>query len=69
MGLEEYRIQYRHDHAIKTSYHYYMAEGADEALSFHDYMTEKKHLDIETISIECYNRYSNKWELIKKYED
>jgi len=66
--LDEYRIRYRHDHAIKTSFHYYMAESAEQALSFHDYMNEKKHLNLETISIEKYNRFSNKWETIKYHE-
>lgn len=64
-AVEEYRICYRHDHAIKTSFHYYMAENAEQALSFHNYMTEKKHLNLETISVEKYNRYAKKWEIVK----
>jgi len=64
MGIEEYRIKYRHDHAVKTSYHYYMAENAEQALSFHDYMTTKNHLNLDTISVDVYNRYSKKWETV-----
>lgn len=64
MGIEEYRIRYRHNHAVKTSYHYYMAENAEQALSFHDYMTDKKHLNLETISVEVYNRYADRWEKV-----
>jgi hypothetical protein len=64
MALEEYRIRYRHDHAVKTSFHYYMAESAEEAKSFHDYMADKKHLDLQTLSIEYFDRYAEKWKSV-----
>ena len=62
--MEEFRLKYRHDHAVTTSYHYYLAEDADQALSFQDYMAEKKHWEIETISVERYDKYARKWEQV-----
>jgi hypothetical protein len=63
--MEEFRIKYVHDHAVTTSYHYYLADSAEQALSFQDFMAEKKHWDIETISIERYDRFADKWKEIE----
>jgi len=66
-NMEEYRIKYRHDHAVNTSYHYYLADSAEQALSFQDYMAEKEHWDIETLLIEKYDRFAQKWKIVKEF--
>jgi len=59
----EYRIKYNigKDHAEVDNYHYYMADGAIQALIFHYKMMKKKNLDMQTISVEKYCKYSDKW--------
>ena len=71
-NLFEYRIRYNAgtDHCFLDSYHYYMAETANQAFSFHQNMMKSKNLHCQNISIEKYNKYSEKWEdetsLLKK---
>lgn len=52
--LHEYRIRYNAgvDHAAQDSYHYYQAESAEQALSFHNTMMQKKNLFAQIISVE-----------------
>ena len=47
--LHEYRIRYNAGagHSAQDSYHYYQAESAEQALSFHNTMMEKKNLLLE----------------------
>ena len=61
--MEEYRIKYNIGkyHAEVDNYHYYMADSPIQALAFHDKMIEKKKIDMQTLSIERYCKYSNKW--------
>ena len=58
----EYRILYRHEGSINTSYHYYSALNARQALEFQEYMAKSKGWNIETIAVEEKNPYSLKWE-------
>ena len=58
----EYRIRYQVTPSVMSNYHYYMAFNALQALGFHDQMMEKKGYELETISLEKKNPYSNKWE-------
>ena len=58
----EYRILYRTDGSVNSSYHYYLAYNAEQALSFQQNMADAKGWNIETISIEQKNPYSMKWE-------
>jgi hypothetical protein len=62
--LFEYRIKYNvgKDVAAINNYHYYMAESAQQALSFHDFSLKHKHVCAQNLSIERYNPYSDKWE-------
>ena len=52
--LHEYRIRYNAGagHSAQDSYHYYQAESAEQALSFHNTMMEKKNLFAQIISVE-----------------
>jgi hypothetical protein len=62
--LYEYRIRYNSgaEHSALDSYHYYTAENALDALSFHSEAMSKLRIDSQTISIEELNPYSDKWE-------
>jgi hypothetical protein len=62
--LYEYRIRYNAglEQSAFDSYHYYNAEEASQALSYHNAMMAKKGFDHQTISIEKKNPYSLKWE-------
>jgi len=62
--LFEYRIKYNagKDHAALDNYHYYMAETASQAFSFHVESIKHLHTCVQNISIEKYNPYSQKWE-------
>jgi len=62
--LFEYRIQYNAgvNHSALDSYHYYMAESADQALSFHRASIKNKHVCVQEVSIEKYNPYADRWE-------
>lgn len=62
--LFEYRIKYNIGayHAEMDNYHYYNALNAEEALNFHFKMIEKNHLEMQTISVEKYNPYADRWE-------
>jgi hypothetical protein len=60
----EYRIKYNagSEHSVMDSFHYYMSEGADDALTSHESMLTKKNLNVQNISIEKFNPYSKQWE-------
>lgn len=62
--LFEYRIKYNAEsaHSAIDNYHYYNAFNAPQALCFHESMLEKNNLILQTLSIEKFNPYSNKWE-------
>lgn len=62
--LYEYRIRYNagKEHSFLDNFHYYMAENAKQAFSFHDKTMTKKRLVHQDISIEKYNPYSERWE-------
>lgn len=62
--LFEYRIKYNigASHAEMDNYHYYNAFSAEEALNFHLQMVEKHNLKMQTISVEKYNPYADRWE-------
>ena len=62
--LYDFRIQYNAgaDCAQVNNYHYYSAETAEQALSYHYKMIEKRQLVMQTLSIERYNHYAKKWE-------
>jgi len=63
----EYRIEYRHrnsegtDSLGSTSYHYYNAVSAPEALSYHQFMAEKKSWDMDVLKVERNCPYAGKW--------
>ena len=61
--MEEYRIKYNAGayHSDVDNYHYYMADSAIQALKFHDLRRLAKKLNFDTISVEKYCRYSEKW--------
>jgi uncharacterized protein YktB (UPF0637 family) len=61
--MTEYRIRYNigKDHAEIDNYHYYMADSAIQALIFHYRMVKKNELNMETIAVERYCKYSEKW--------
>ena len=58
----EYRILYKQSDSVNTSYHYYSAVNAEQALEFQNQMTANKGWDIELLAIEEKNPYSLKWE-------
>ena len=62
--LFEYRIKYNAGqyHSMQDNYHYYTASSAEDALDFHLAMLEKHHLEVQTLSVEKYNPYADKWE-------
>ena len=59
----EYRIKYNAgaSHAEINSYHYYLADSAIQALGFHFKMVKRKKIKMQTISVEKYCKYSDKW--------
>jgi hypothetical protein len=61
--MKEYRIKYNAGayHSDIDNYHYYMADSAVQALQFHDLTRLAKKLNFQTISVEKYCRYSEKW--------
>jgi hypothetical protein len=61
--MNEYRIKYNagKHHSASDSYHYYMADSAVQALQFHELTRLAKKLKFQTISVEKYCRYSQKW--------
>ena len=62
--LHEFRIKYNAgaSHSAQDSYHYYNAETASKALSFHNSMIRRNKLNMQTLAVEKYNPYSNLWE-------
>ena len=61
--MEEYRIKYNAgaNHSALDNYHYYMATDSIQALIFHEKMIKRKKLNLQTLSVEKYCRYSKKW--------
>jgi hypothetical protein len=62
--LFEYRVKYNAGagHSALDSFHYYTAESAEQALSYHNAMMKKNNFRSQTISIEKKNPYANRWE-------
>jgi hypothetical protein len=60
--LYDFRIEYSAEDSVMTNYHYYNCESAEQALSFQREMMDHKDWDIEVLSIEKKNPYSNEWE-------
>tara|TARA_B110000196_G_C21000313_1_gene592622 strand:+ start:654 stop:914 length:261 start_codon:yes stop_codon:yes gene_type:complete len=60
--LYDFRIKYSSEDSVMTNYHYYNCESAEQALEFQKEMIEHKNWDIELISIERKNPYSDDWE-------
>ena len=52
--LYEFRIKYNahSDHSAMNSFHYYMAECAEDAVRFHEYALAHKNFHVQNISIE-----------------
>lgn len=69
--LYEYRILYNagSTHSLINNYHYFMAENAGQALSFHYSMLIKKKLKVQTISMDKKNPFNGKWEDRTDYID
>lgn len=63
--LFEFRIKYNAslEHVALDNYHYYMAHDAQEAMAFHNSMLKSRNIKVQTLSIEKFNPYSEKWEL------
>jgi len=61
--MNEYRIKYNAGvyHSDIDNYHYYMADSSVQALQFHELTRLAKRLNFQTISVEKYCRYSEKW--------
>ena len=60
--LYEYRILYKIKGSVNSSYHYYSALNAGQALEFQIQMAENKGWELELLAIEEKNPYSHKWE-------
>lgn len=67
--LYTFRIKYNAGagHAVNDSYHYFQATDADQALSFHFSMMERKSLTSQTISVERKDPYADCWVQEKVY--
>lgn len=63
--LFEFRVKYNasSEHIAMNNYHYYMAHNSEEAIKFHDAMLDSNKITAQTISVEKYNPYSEKWEM------
>jgi len=63
-SLSLFRIAYNagEDHAVLNNYYYYNAVSAQQAVSFHQLMLERKKTTGQIISVERHNPYSQKWE-------
>ncbi len=57
----EYRIEYKPSDSCGTSYHYYNATGALQALEYQQEMVNSKGWSIITLKIEKKCPYSDKW--------
>lgn len=62
--LFEYRIRYNPGagHAAQDSYHYYMAESAEQAYEFHLETMRRYHAAAQNMCVERLNPWSCKWE-------
>lgn len=61
----EYRIHYTVDGALHQSVQYYNVYHSSEALDFLSHTYRRGHIhggDLKVISVEEYNRFSDKWE-------
>ena len=61
--LHEFRIKYNagSDHSEMDNYHYYHAVEAKEALNFHFKMMDKYGFQSQTVSVERFCPYANRW--------
>ena len=60
--LFDFRIKYLPEDSVETAYHYYNCLSASEALSFQREMIEHRGWNIELLSVERKNPYSEEWE-------
>lgn len=62
--LYEFRIKYNAglEIAALDSYHYYMAETAEDAYRFHIEAMERLHAPAQHLSVERRNPWTYKWE-------
>ena len=62
--LYEYRIRYNagYEHAANDSYHYYMAENAEQAYQFHLETMRRYHAAAQNMCVERLNPWSSEWE-------
>lgn len=62
--LFEFRIKYNAscEHVALDNYHYYMAHNSQEAMNFHNSMLKNHNITVQTLSIEKFNPYSERWE-------
>lgn len=58
----EYRIKYLTRGYATPNYHYYMCEDASQALAFQLEMAKHKKWELETIKVERFCKYGDKWE-------
>jgi hypothetical protein len=58
----EFRIKYITKNALVPSYHYYMAESAEQALDFQLEMAKHKKWEFEILKIEKFCKYANNWQ-------
>lgn len=61
--LNEYRVIYNagEGHSAMDSAHYYQAYSFEEALSFHNEMMQRNGYQSQTVNVQMYCPYSNKW--------
>jgi len=60
----QYRIKYNAESSESAinNYHYFLANSPKEALDFHLTMARSKMIEMQTLSIEEYNSYADRWE-------
>ena len=60
--LYDFRIKYNPEESVGTNYHYYNCINADQALEFQREMMKHKGWNIELLSVEMKNPYTEQWE-------
>lgn len=62
--LFEYRIKYNAglEHSAFDSYHYYMAETAEQAFEYHLEAMRKHHAKAQNLCVEMKNPWAKRWE-------
>lgn len=69
--LFEYRIQYNAGAQVSAfdSYHYYMAENAEQAFEFHIQAMKKRGRPAQHLCVERKNPWNSKWEDVSEVID